>query len=260
MHKCSKGTKRKQPKNGELSNDNLLIKNENIVKNYIYQDDDVLKMLEEQLKKAEKDYVNNNDITLNIDYLRCDKLTNKYTNKELQKYIYNCFVKFKRYPKINATLQPYTANYMYIFVTTITDPERKKRLIIKIGFTQNLDERKKYIESQIKCKIYLLGYRIINGLADETSLQKFLREKYKILHCPLFKKLNNEENESELTEFYYLNSIIMEEYSKYNIYQPNVLEIEKEKTKQKELDLKKIIQEIELVKLQIELAKINQSK
>jgi len=79
--------------------------------------------------------------------------------------------------------------------------------------------------------------------------------------------LNNEENESELTEFYYLDSIIMEEYSKYNIYQPNILEIEQEKTKQeeektkqKELDLKKTIQEIELVKLQIELAKINQSK
>ena len=31
----------------------------------------------------------------------------------------------------------------------------------------------------------------------------------------------------------------MEEYSRYNIYQPNVLEIEKEKTRQEELEVKK---------------------
>ena len=242
----------------------------NIKTNLLEEDVNVSKILDQLFKKADKEFVNNNEITKNCDYLLYDKINNNYKTKDLKNYVYDCFVKFKRLTKINDIL--YKGKYLYIFITPIKDQSNKNRIIIKIGYTQNLEERQKTLETELKCKIYLLGYRLINGLADENILHNYLRNKYKALYYPLMKKLNSKKNE-EYTEYYILDPSIMAEYMKYDVHLPNMLEIEQEKTKQeeektkqkeldlkqKELDLKQKDKEIEILKLQIQLKQIDKN-
>jgi len=111
----------------------------------------------------------------------------------------------------------------------IKDPEDKNRIIIKIGFTTNLENRYDSLKKTYKCNLYLIGFRKINGIFDEQKFHKHIKKNNNELFIPLkkSKKLN-----SFTDETYFLHPLIMAEAVDYIVNLPNQLEIQQEITKQ----------------------------
>ena len=67
---------------------------------------------------------------------------------------------------------------MYFFVITLEDPDGLNRILCKIGYSCNLIDRFKSLESEYKCKFYLLGLKLVNSVMDEKEFHTLLKRKY----------------------------------------------------------------------------------
>jgi len=196
---------------------------------FIKEDEVLTRIIERLVDKAQLIMKKSSKVQTTIDYLEFKELPSSYKSKEVKEYICNCFVNYFQLLKINNIL--HKGNYFYIFLTNIKDPENKNRLIIKIGFTTDLEERQKTLESYYKCKLWLLGYRNINGIYNETKFQNYLKKYYFQYYIPL-KKMKKNNSKIKCNETYYLNSSLMSSFNQYVKNLPNAIELEQEKTKQ----------------------------
>ena len=67
---------------------------------------------------------------------------------------------------------------MYFFLITLEDPDGLNRILCKIGYSCNLIDRFKSLESEYKCKFYLLGLKLVNSVMDEKEFHTLLKRKY----------------------------------------------------------------------------------
>jgi len=67
---------------------------------------------------------------------------------------------------------------MYFFLITLEDPDKLNRILCKIGYSCDLIERFKSLESEYKCKFYLLGLKLVNSVMDEKEFHTLLKRKY----------------------------------------------------------------------------------
>ena len=67
---------------------------------------------------------------------------------------------------------------MYFFVITLEDPDGLNRILCKSGYSCNLIDRFKSLESEYKCKFYLLGLKLVNSVMDEKEFHTLLTRKY----------------------------------------------------------------------------------
>jgi hypothetical protein len=223
----------------------------------LIKEDEVLTRIIEQLEKKAK--LKNKKvlkIQFTIDYLKFIELPTSYKSKEVKEYVFNCFVNYLQLLHINNIL--HKGHYFYIFLTNIKDPENKNRLIIKIGYTTDLEERQKSIEYEYKCKLWLLGYRNINGIYDEIKFQNFLKKYHFEYYIPL-EKMKKTNSSNICNETYYLHPSIMNDFCEYVKNLPNSLEIEQEKTKQI-VEQEKTKQEEEKTKQIVEQEKTKQEE
>jgi hypothetical protein len=120
-------------------------------------------------------------------------------------------------------------NYLYLFLTNFNHPINNC-VLIKIGYTSDLIQRKKELEYNFKNPIYLLAYKIIDGEYEEKQFHKYLQHQYPYLYLPIKFKNKN------YLEMYLFHSNIMNEFVKYNFKLLNnnliTLNIEHEKTLQ----------------------------
>lgn len=223
------------------------------------------KLLFEINKNAKETFLSKNQINYSLNYLIYNDINNNYNEIPMKKYILTSLINCFSIPTINFTDN---GQYFYIYLTDIKDPEDKNRIIIKIGFTTNLENRFDSLKKTYKCNLYLIGFRKINGIFDEQKFHKHIKKSNNELFIPLkkSKKLN-----SFTDETYILHPIIMAEAVDYIVNLPNQLEIQQEITKQisiqeetKQLQIKEqektkqiIIQEkTKQMQLKIELLKL----
>lgn len=69
--------------------------------------------------------------------------------------------------------------YMFIIDSKINNYENN--IICKIGFTENIVKRKRQLEIEYKCKLYLIDIIKIKSLSYERSFHKYLKIKYSSL-------------------------------------------------------------------------------
>jgi hypothetical protein len=63
-------------------------------------------------------------------------------------------------------------------VITLEDPNGLNRILCKIGYSCDLVDRFKSLQSEYKCKFYLLGLKLINSIKDEKKFHTELKTKY----------------------------------------------------------------------------------
>lgn len=86
-------------------------------------------------------------------------------------------------------------------------------IIIKFGYTENLADRFKSLESEFKCPVYFVKAKFINGRKDEQAFHNLLKNKY----AHLIESYSS--NRKEKTELYRLNSMLMEEFDHFCVNQ-----------------------------------------
>jgi hypothetical protein len=67
---------------------------------------------------------------------------------------------------------------MYFFVITLEDPDKLNRILCKVGYSCSLIDRFKSLESEYKCKFYLLGLKLVHSVQDEKDFHLLLKKKY----------------------------------------------------------------------------------
>ena len=77
---------------------------------------------------------------------------------------------------------------MYLFL--IASSLREKTPVIKIGYSDNIDERKKVLSSNYKSELYLLRIKRVTSQSDEKRFHKHLK-----INFPNLKKQHNSEQE-----------------------------------------------------------------
>jgi len=214
-----------------------------------HKDNTLSKILVKINENASSKFLVKNQTTYSLNYLKYIDIKNNYKNKALQTYILYCLINCLHIPTINFTDN---GQYLYIYLTDLKDPFDKNKIIIKIGFTTNLERRQKELKRDYKdCNFYLLGFRKINGIFDENKFHNHIKNKYNNLYI----KLKNEKLNSFTKETYFLHPLIMAEAVDYIVNLPNQLEIQQEitkqieiqeKTKQMELELKEKTKQMEL--------------
>jgi hypothetical protein len=184
------------------------------------------KLLFEINKNAKETFLSKNQINYSLNYLKYNVINNNYNETHMKNYILTSLINCLSIPTINFTDN---GQYFYIYLTDIKDPEDKNIIIIKIGFTTNLENRYDSLKKTYKCNLYLIGFRKINGIFDEQKFHKHIKKSNNELFIPLkkSKKLN-----SFTDETYFLHPIIMAEAVDYIVNLPNQLEIQQEITKQ----------------------------
>ena len=137
--------------------------------------DDVAKILDEltnngDLKLVNDDLklVNDNKTLVDIHY------TQTFNNNELVSFIKEIIFKFKN---TNWT-KYYKKNVMYLFVTTLDDPNNLNRILCKIGFTSDLIDRFRSLEYEYKCKFHLIGVKLVNRVQDEKEFHTEIKIQY----------------------------------------------------------------------------------
>ncbi len=127
----------------------------------IYNGD--LKLVNDDLK-----LVNDNKNLVDIYY------TQTFNNNELVSFIKEMIFKFKN---TNWT-KYYKKNVMYLFVTTLDDPNNLNRILCKIGFTSDLIGRFRGLEYEYKCKFHLIGVKLVERVQDEKEFHTQIKIQY----------------------------------------------------------------------------------
>jgi hypothetical protein len=132
--------------------------------------------------------------------------TQTYDNNELINFIKN---EINRCKKMN--WHKYCKKHiLYFFVITIDDPDGKKRILCKIGYSSDLIERFKSLEYEYKCKFYLLGMKTIYREQDEKEFHKHLKIKFPELIVNL--KINKHDKD----ETYIFDRLLYDTFLKYS--------------------------------------------
>ena len=190
-----------------------------------------------------------------------------YDNSDAMAYIKNLIDNGQKIPLTKFM----NKHVLYMIITELKDPLDKHRIIIKFGYSENIHNRLETLEAEYKCKMHLIGCKVISGESYEKKFHANLVKRHPELHCPIMidgtkknelyaldKKLIDEFN--EVPDIEGVNSINSEaidvsknsaENLKYQIELKDK-EIELEKIKMDKID-----KEIELLKLQLKLKKIN---
>lgn len=127
-----------------------------------------------------------------------------------------------------------------------------KKITIKFGYTEDMIERLRSLQSEYKCTVIFINAKIIRGRKDETLFHKILKTKYSNLIR------SHRIKDAKKTELYYLNPMLMQEFDDYLKKEENKdyrlasqkLDIEASKLKYDNFD-----KETTLLKLQIKLNK-----
>ena len=178
-----------------------------------------------------KKYINRNilfvDISTNIfnNIFYNDGLYN-YKNKKTIEFIEKSILYYLNYPTD-------IDNYLYIFLTDLKSNinKHKNKMLIKIGFTQDIAKRHTDLEKDFKCKVYLLYWTRINNLKQEQELHSVLKREFTNLYYEL--KYNNKIISKET---YIFHSNIMNRACMYQFPLHRSVAIEIEKTKQVEVE------------------------
>ena len=67
---------------------------------------------------------------------------------------------------------------MYFFVITLEDPQGKKRILCKIGYSEDLLTRFKSLKGEFKCIFYLLNVKLISGQSKEKAFHSLIRDRF----------------------------------------------------------------------------------
>lgn len=143
-------------------------------------------------------------------------------------------------------------------------------VLIKIGYTYDIQDRISELKTKFKCNVYILSLKYVNSQGDETFFHnKILKKSYKNTALKLITDIDNKLK--TLSDETYIGTIqIMSEFDVYNVNINNELLVEQAKNKrmeteiilkdkdialkEKEIELKN--KDIELLKLQIKLKKL----
>jgi hypothetical protein len=130
------------------NNGNLIIKNDNLTLTTIKKP---IEYLQEDYNYIQT-YENNNLVDFVKNQINECKKTN--WNKYVKKHV------------------------MYFFVITLEDPDKLNRILCKIGYSCNIIDRFKSLESEYKCKFYLLKLKFVHSVQDEKDFHNLLKKKY----------------------------------------------------------------------------------
>ena len=100
--------------------------------------------------------------------------------------------------------------YMYI----ISLKRDHSDIIVKIGYTEDLDVRWKSLKSEFKCNIYFVKAKIISGQKAEKKFHNILKTKYEHLIEP-YKPSTNSALRQEKIELYKFSPVLLEEFDDY---------------------------------------------
>lgn len=121
-------------------------------------------------------------------------------------------------------------------VTNINNTENY--IIVKPGYTYNICDRIDSLYNDYEIKCFPIRLVEINGQKNEIELHKYLKKSYSNLLYKLKEHKKKKMDGSSLTEFYYGTESLLNAFDTYSksIILSNKIQIEKEKTKQKQLD------------------------
>jgi hypothetical protein len=141
--------------------------------------DDVAKILDNLTNKGEIQ-IRNDNLVVNIipkqiDYFKEEYIyTQTYDNINLVEFVKK---EIKKCKSINWN-KYIDRHILYFFVITLEDPNGLNRILCKIGYSCDLVDRFKSLQSEYKCKFYLLGLKLINSIKDEKKFHTELKTKY----------------------------------------------------------------------------------
>lgn len=139
---------------------------------------DVAKLLDSLTNKGVLT-ISNNNLVANIkkpnEYLIEEyNYTQTYENENLVELVKNQIKECKK-TNWNKYLKKHI---MYFFVITLEDPDKLNRILCKVGYSCSLIDRFKSLESEYKCKFYLLGLKLVHSVQDEKDFHLLLKKKY----------------------------------------------------------------------------------
>ena len=174
-----------------------------------------------------------------------------------KKYLEFFYIKMKKAHYIDFDF--INKHVMYFLLTNIViEGKNKNYFVIKMGYSSDVFERIKSIESKFGISCYPLYIKEIRTQHDETILHKYILDNYSLYNY-IENKFPRKVNEKKTEEFYYGTKHIFELFVSYveNIICDNEYKMEIEKTKQKqiekEIETKKIEKEIEIKKMEKEI-------
>lgn len=188
--------------------------------------DEISKILDVLTKKGLMQIVNDKIVLVEnkkpIEYLIDDpKYIQTYGNVKLVNYVKERITEFKK-SNWNKYLHKHI---MYLFITTLEDPQRLNRILCKIGYSCDLLSRIKSLEGEYKCKFYLIGVKLVHNIQDEKEFHNLLKKQHPELIVDL--KINNIDKD----ECYVFDINLYQTYLNYvdrDIYNIKELEIEEE--------------------------------
>jgi hypothetical protein len=154
--------------------------------------------------------------------------------------------------RINVYSNYLNKHIMYMFIMDRIFENNK--MIVKIGYTYNLPNRNKSLCSDFDCELYLIGLKEINAEEDEIKFHNLMKQMKKGYLYPYSKQKKNKKNDIsdnnisiEKYELYILHDEVIKEFNNYNVELHNKLLLEKEKTRQLEIQ-SEVIKEQEKTK------------
>jgi hypothetical protein len=102
----------------------------------------------------------------------------------------------------------FNKNVLYAFIIVIPNC---KFIIIKFGFSEDIVDRYQSLVNEYKCKIFLVGLKMINRQKDERKFHDSLKRKYP--HCIFPYTINGKEK----TELYKLDPCLINEFNSLNV-------------------------------------------
>jgi hypothetical protein len=160
----------------------------------------------DNIKNYKKEELNNDF----LNYLLCEstKKNLKYNNFLNPLFIYK--IKQLIYNKSNEIiLTKYNKQHvLYHFITTVYD-KTNNYIIDKIGYSCDIIKRMSSLESEYKCKFFLINIKIINSEQDEKEFHNIIKKNHKELLYPI--KINNKEK----TELYIHDEILVKCFNEF---------------------------------------------
>lgn len=198
----------------------------------------------------------NGDLIDSEEKLRNDSKINVY-NEMLngnKKYLEFFYLKMKQAYYIDFDF--INKHVMYFLLTNILiEGKNKNYFVIKMGYSSDVFERIKSIESKFGISCYPLHIKEIRTQHDESIFHKYILDNY-----PLYNYIENKfpknVNEKKTEEFYYGTKHIFELFVSYveNIICDNEYKMEIEKTKQKQIEkeMKQMEKDIQIKQIEKE--------
>ncbi len=181
----------------------------------------------------EKIKIHNNQNKYFHDALNGKYHDNNLKNKDYFDKEYMSFVVEIYKNKFQLEINYLNKHIMYMY---IMDREfENNKMVIKIGYTYHLVKRNKQLCTEFNCQIYLIGIKEINAESDEQKFHDYMMQMKKELNIPYKKKNKKTNKETDKFELYLLCDEVIKEFNNYDIQLHNKLYLEKEKTRQLEI-------------------------